>query len=96
MSNTTENILDRLEKRLAAMDAKLDTLSASRGKSMEWIGVLSQHVESLDRFREEVRATFEPISRKLDAMDEVIRIMRHATSDVSRKVEDIEKRRLAS
>lgn len=98
MSTTTlETILSRLDERLNAMDAKLDTIGRSRHKSMEWIATLSEHIESLDQFREEVRASFEPLIGKLDNLDEVLRILRHATSDVSRRIDRIERaRRLAS
>ena len=52
--------------------------------------MLSEHIESLDEFRDEVRASLEPLSVKLDNLDEVMRIMRHATVDVSRRVENLE------
>ena len=52
--------------------------------------MLSEHIESLDEFRDEVRASIEPLSMKLDNLDEVMRIMRHATVDVSRRVENLE------
>lgn len=83
-------MLSRMEERLGAIDAKLDGLVHARKKSMEWIGQLSEHVRSLDEFREEVRASFEPLLHKLDDIEEVVRILRHATSDVSRRVEGIE------
>ena len=57
---------------------------------MEWIAQLSEHVCSLDEFREEVRATFDPFVGKLNALDEVMRILRHATSDLSRRVDEID------
>lgn len=72
------------------MDEKLDVLSTSRRKSMEWIGQLSEHINSLDAFREEVRQSFEPMMQKLEHLDEVMRILRHATSDVSRRIEQVE------
>ena len=87
-----DQLLGRLEKRLKAIDEKLDGLAKSRRKSMEWIATLSEHVRSLDEFREEVRASFEPVLGKLDSLDEVVRIMRHATSDVSRRVEILERK----
>ncbi len=79
-----------MDQRLDAMDKKLDTLARSRHKSMEWIGMLSEHIRSLDEFREEVRASFEPLSRKLENLDDVQRILRHATGDVSRRIEKME------
>ena len=88
-----DDLYSRLEARLTAIDEKLTTLTKSRNKSMEWIGMLSEHIESLDEFREEVRASFEPILGKLDNLDEVIRILRHATSDVSRRVERLQRQR---
>ncbi len=85
-----EKLMTHLDERFDAVDAKLTTLSKSRQKSMEWIGQLSEHIRSLDEFREEVRASFEPIIGKLDGLDEVMRILRHATSDVSRRIQQIE------
>lgn len=87
-----EEILGRIEKRLDAMDDKLDELTRARTKAFDWIGQLSEHIESLDAFREEVRASFEPILGKLDHLDEMSRILRHATADVSRRIETIEPR----
>jgi chromosome segregation ATPase len=88
--------LERLEGRLDAIDKKVDTMSATWRKAMEWIGQMGEHVQSLDDFREEVRASLEPLFQKLDNVDDVMRIIRHATSDVSRRIEEIEqKRRLA-
>ena len=84
-------VLERVEARLEAIDKKLEMMVRGRHKSMEWIAVLSEHVRSLDEFREEVRATFEPIVGKLDNLDEVIRILRHATSDVSRRIDMVER-----
>lgn len=92
--------LDLIIERLDAFDAKLGGTLRGRQKSMEWIATLSEQIESLDEFREEVRASFEPLLRKLDNLDEVMRIMRHATSDIGRRVELLEKKqrqqRLAS
>ena len=84
--------LRRIETRLDAMDAKLEELTRARNKSLEWIGQLSEQIRSLDVFREEVRASFEPIVGKLDRLDEISRILRHATSDVSRRIETLESR----
>jgi chromosome segregation ATPase len=89
-STQLDDFLSRLEARLLAIDEKLQNLSKARNKSMEWIGTLSEHVRSLDEFREEVRATFEPLLAKLESIEEVVRILRHATSDVSRRVQEIE------
>ena len=86
-----EAFMDRLDARLEGIDKKLDAVAKARHKSMEWIATLSEQIESLDQFREEVRAAFEPFVRKLDGIDEVMRILRHATSDVSRRVEGIER-----
>jgi len=83
--------LTRLERRIEAMDQKLDKVSKTRGKSIEWIGTLSEQIESLDVFREEVRATFEPLFGKLEGIDELVRLIRHATADVSKRVEELEK-----
>ena len=76
------------------MDRKLDGLSKTRHKSLEWVSVLSEQVQSLDAFREEVRASFEPVLGKLSNLDDVLRILRHATSDVSRRVDRLEQRQL--
>ena len=85
-----KTILDRLEGRLGEIDTKLTSVMSNRKKSIEWIGQLSEHVRSLDEFREEVRASFEPLMHKLGDIDEVMRILRHATSDVSRRIEALE------
>lgn len=85
-----KTVLDRLENRLTDIDAKLSTVMSNRLKSFEWIGQLSEQIQSLDEFREEVRASFEPLMHKLGDIDEVMRILRHATSDVSRRVETLE------
>lgn len=84
---------DRLEERLEAIDGKLDELRRGRGKTLDWIGQLSEHIASLDAFREEVRASFEPILRQLERLDEVGRIQRHATADISRRMEALESTR---
>jgi hypothetical protein len=89
-------VLERIEARLDAVDKKVETMAMSWRKAMEWIAQMGEHVRSLDDFREEVRAGLEPLFMKLDNVDEVMRIIRHATSDVSRRVEEMEgKRRLA-
>lgn len=91
----TESALARFEarvmRRLDALEEKIDAVARRRNKSMEWIATLSEQIASLDAFREEVRATFEPLTGKLQGMDEVVRILRHATSDVSRRVESLER-----
>ncbi|MEM6533433.1 MAG: hypothetical protein AAF654_12475 [Myxococcota bacterium] len=89
-------VLRRIESRLDGVDAKLEELTRARSKSLEWIGQLSEHIASLDAFREEVRASFEPLGHKLDRLDEVSRILRHATSDVSRRIESLETLRAIS
>ena len=84
-------VLARLETRLDQIEMKLDNIRISNRKSLEWIGMLSEHIRSLDEFREEVRASFEPMIGKLDNIDEVTRILRHATVDLSRRVEHVER-----
>ncbi len=80
----------RIEARLDAVDKKLDQVLTTRRKSMEWIAQMSEQVQSLDEFREEVRASLEPLFDKLRDIDEIMRILRHATSDVARRVDEIE------
>jgi chromosome segregation ATPase len=84
----------RIEERLEAVDRKIEQLVSMRRKSLEWIANMSEQVQSLDAFREEVRQSLEPLFGKLENLDEVLRILRHATSDVSRRVERIEAHRL--
>jgi len=84
----------RIEARLDAIDQKLAAVSASPRKAMEWIGQLAEQVRSLDSFREEVRASLEPLFHKLESLDDVLRIVHHATSDVARRVETLEDRGL--
>ena len=91
-----DSFMQNLAARLDAIDSKLDSLVMSRRKSMEWIGQLSEHIRSLDNFREEVRATLEPLYAKLESMDEGMRVLRHATSDVSRRIEHLEVPRAAA
>jgi chromosome segregation ATPase len=93
--NESLELLRRVEARLEEIDNKLDRVTQSRHKSLEWMATLSEHVQSLDAFREEVRASFEPLLAKLQDIDEVMRIMRHATADVARRVTEIEQRRMA-
>jgi chromosome segregation ATPase len=85
--------LDRISARLDQIDHKLESLSSTRHKSIEWIAQISEQVQSLDSFREEVRMSLEPLFVKLEGIDETLRIMRHATSDVSRRIESIEGQR---
>lgn len=87
----TLNVLSRIEGRLDEIEIKLDSLRNGNRKSLEWIGMLSEHIRDLDAFREEVRASFEPLCGKLDNIDEVVRILRHATVDISRRVETVER-----
>jgi chromosome segregation ATPase len=82
--------LTRIELRLTAIEKKIDGLSTSPRKAMEWMGQLAEQVRSLDSFREEVRASLEPLFQKLESLDDVLRILRHATSDVARRVETLE------
>ncbi len=91
-----DNYLATIAERLDAIDAKLDTIAMSRKKSMEWIAQMSEHIRSLDSFREEVRVTLEPLFAKLENMDEGLRVMRHATSDVSRRMEALERPKQAA
>jgi chromosome segregation ATPase len=76
--------------RLDELEKKLRSVQNSRQKLMEWIATLSEQIESLEDFREEVRASFEPLARKLEHFDEVMRIMRHATCDIGHRVEILE------
>jgi hypothetical protein len=85
-----EAALGRIEARLDAIDKKIESASLSPRKVVEWMGQLSEQVHSLDAFREEVRATLEPLFSKLEGLDEVLCILRHATSDVSRRVGALE------
>lgn len=85
--------LARIETRLDAIDQKLESLTMARRKSMEWIAQLSEHIGSLDNFREEVRASLEPLFTKIESVEDNLRILRHATSDVSRRVDGIEGQR---
>ncbi|MFC1610736.1 hypothetical protein ACFL6C_07250 [Myxococcota bacterium] len=87
----------RIEERMEAVDRKLDQILSTRRKSLEWLATMSEQVQSLDAFREEVRASLEPLFDKLRNLDEIMRILRHATSDVARRVEEMEaSRRIAS
>ena len=83
-------VLARIEGRLDEIEIKVDSVKNGNRKSLEWIGMLSEHVRDLDAFREEVRASFEPLCGKLDNIDEVVRILRHATVDISKRVEGME------
>jgi chromosome segregation ATPase len=85
-----EAALARIETRLGAIDQKLDSLAMARRKSMEWIAQLSEHINSLDSFREEVRSSLEPLFTKIEMVEDNLRILRHATSDVSRRVDAID------
>ncbi len=85
--------LGRIEERLEAIDRKLESLSMGRRKSMEWIAQLSQQIGSLDTFREEVRASLEPLFTKIEGLEDNLRILRHATSDVSRRMDALEGQR---
>lgn len=82
--------LAKIDQRLDALDQKLEVLTQTRHKSIEWIGQLGEQISSLDAFREEVRAGFEPLLHKLGDIDDVMRILRSATSDVARRVEKLE------
>ena len=85
------DVLGRIEGRLDEIEIKLDSMRNGNRKSLEWIGMLSEHIRDLDSFREEVRASFEPLCGKLDNIDEDVRILRHATVDISRRVETVER-----
>jgi chromosome segregation ATPase len=85
-----ELTIARIEDRLCALDKKVEQLLTVRHKSMEWLATMAEQVESLDAFREEVRASLEPLFDKLRNLDEINRILRHATSDVARRVDEIE------
>ena len=90
-SNTAQ-MLGRIEGRLDRIEDMVESMRTSSRKSLEWVGTLSEHIRSLDEFREEVRASFEPLVDKLDCTDEILRILRHATVDVSRRIERLERR----
>ena len=85
-------VLARMETRLDRMEEILEGVRASNRKSLEWVGMLSEHLRSLDDFREEVRVSLEPVVEKLHCTDEVIRILRPATADVSRLIEGLEEK----
>ena len=85
-------VLARRETRLDRMEEILEGVRASTRKSLEWVGMWSEHLRSLDELREEVRASLEPVVEKLHCTDEVIRILRHATADVSRRIEGLEEK----
>lgn len=72
------------------MDKKLDALMMAKRKSLEWIATLSEQVGSLDAFREEMRASLEPLFCKIDQVDDSMRLLKHATSDISKRVEGLE------
>jgi len=77
--------LDRIEQRV-------EQVLKNRSKSLEWVGMLSEQIESLDEFREEVRLSFEPVLGKINNLDELIRIIRHASCDLSKRLEHVERR----
>ena len=85
------DVLERIESRLDRIETLVDSMKLSSRKSLEWVGTLSEHIRSLDEFREEVRASFEPLVDKIDCTEEIIRILRHATVDVSRRIERLER-----
>ncbi len=93
MDPSLAGLLEKMSARLDAIDQKLTTMAATRQKTLEWMGQLSEQVRSLDDFREEVRQSLEPLFAKLESIDEVMRILRHATSDVSRRMEQLEHRK---
>ena len=84
-------VLERIEARLNRIEETVQGVRMSTRKSMEWIGTLSEHMSAFDIFRDEVRSTLEPVMNKLDCNDEGLRILRHATVDVSRRIELLEK-----
>ena len=90
-SNTAQ-MLGRIEVRLDRIEEMVESMRTTSRKSLEWVGTLSEHIRSLDDFREEARASFEPLVDKLDCTDEILRILRHATVDVSRRIERLERR----
>ena len=89
--STTAQMLERIESRLDRIEGMVESMKLSSRKSLEWVGTLSEHIRSLDDFREEARASFEPLVDKLDCTDEILRILRHATVDVSRRIERLER-----
>ena len=84
-------MLGRIEGRLDRIEVMVESMRSSSRKSLEWVATLSEHIRSLDDFREEVRTSFEPVVDKLDCTDEILRILRHATVDVSRRIERLER-----
>ena len=44
-------LTESLNNRLDAIEAKLDAMRGASRKGLEWIGMLSEHIESLDEFR---------------------------------------------
>ena len=89
-SNTAQMLM-RIEDRLDRIEGMAESMRSSSRKSLEWVATLSEHIRSLDEFREEARASFEPLVEKLDCTDEILRILRHATVDVSRRIERLER-----
>ena len=65
-NDALNELTETLNRRLDAIEAKLDVMCGASRKGLEWIGMLSEHIESLDEFRDEVRASLEPLSVKLD------------------------------
>ena len=92
-SHDLQRVLETMLTRLDTIDEKLESLMLARRKSMEWIAQLSEHISSLDTFREEVRASLEPLFGKIEGFEDNLRILRHATSDVSRRMDTIEQQR---
>ena len=88
---SVSQVLERIEGRLERIENMIEGVRASNRKSLEWVAMLSEHIQSLDEFREEVRESFEPLNDKLTCSDEVVRILRHATVDVSRRIERLER-----
>jgi len=88
---SVSQVLERIEGRLERIEKMIEGVRTSNRKSLEWVGMLSEHIQSLDEFREEVRVSFEPLNDKLICSDEVVRILRHATVDVSRRIERLER-----
>ena len=95
-SESIQIALTEIRERLDAIDDRLEDLGRTRHKSLEWVGQLAEQLRGLDAFREEVRRSFEPLFAKLESMDEIVRILRHATADVARRVERIERSRDAA
>ena len=90
MTEPSDDQLTRIESKLDDLDRKITSLLQSRQKEFEWLGVLSKRIQEFDQFQQEVRQSFEPLYRKLEDVSDLLRILRHATSDLSCRLEAME------